>query len=68
MLLSHCDEIINNVFLFFKKNQVRRVRISEMITASRNLVTKPQSKILQKQVNGLLFRYKTGLKTRKIYT
>ena len=40
MLQSHCDEIIANAFLLFKKNQVRRVRISEMIIVSRNLVIK----------------------------
>ena len=29
-------------------------------------IIKPPSKILQKQVNGLLFGYKTGLQIRKI--
>ena len=49
-----------------QKNQVKRVRISKMITIWRKFVIKPPSKILQKQVNGLLFGYKTGLQIREI--
>ena len=37
-----------------------------MITIWRKFVIKPPSKILQKQVNGLLFGCKTGLQIRKI--
>ena len=37
-----------------------------MLTIWRKFVIKPPSKILQKQVNGLWFGYKTGLQIRKI--
>ena len=49
-----------------QKNQAKRVRISKMITIWRKFVIKLPSKILQKQVNGLLFGYKTGLQIREI--
>ena len=68
MLLSNYNETATNGLSFAKKNQVKRLRISEMITIWRKFVIKPPSKILQKQVNGLLFGYKTGLQIRKINT
>ena len=46
--------------------QVKRLRISEIITVWRKLITKPPSTILQKQVNGLLFGHKNGLQIRQI--
>ena len=67
MLLSNYNETTTNGLSFAKKSGEKgKVRINKMLTIWRKFVIKPPSKILQKQVNGLLFGYKTGLKIRKI--
>ena len=66
MLLSNYIETTTNGLSFPKNNQVKRVRISEMITIWRKFVIKPPNKILQKLLNGLLFEFQTGLHIRKI--